>query len=205
MCSAAPKCFAALAGSVHNATLLGGKKSFDDRDRRTVKEIKHVGMFHRKNSRGLAWPPSPTTLATGSAFFHSIRWWKLPSFTMVRWLQMCSAAPKCFAALAGSVHNVTLLGGKKSFDDRDRGTVKEIKHDHKHPPKADLTNLVCDRQMFSKAGESHLAKTIGGRKAEGSSALPAALRISLQVADTEKLRTGNCSTCHLLATRNRSA
>ena len=47
---------------------------------------------------------------------------------MVRWPQMCSAAPKCLAALAGSVHNATLLGGKKSFDDRDRGTVKEIKH-----------------------------------------------------------------------------
>ena len=55
---------------------------------------------------------------------------KLPPFTMVRWLQMCSAAPKWFAALAGSFHNATLLGGKKSFDDRDRGTVKEIKHIH---------------------------------------------------------------------------
>ena len=131
MCSAAPKWFAALAGSFHNATLLGGKKSFDDRDRGTVKEIKHVGMFHRRNSRGLAWPPSPTTLATGSAIPPGwIRWWKLPPFTMVRWLQMCSAAPKWFAALAGSFHNATLLGGKKSFDDRDRGTVKEIKHIH---------------------------------------------------------------------------
>ena len=39
-------------------------------------------------------------------------------------------------------------------------------HDHKHPPKADLTDMVCDRQLFSKAGESHLAITIGGRRAD---------------------------------------
>ena len=26
-----------------------------------MKEIKHVWMFHRRNSRGLAWPTSPTT------------------------------------------------------------------------------------------------------------------------------------------------
>ena len=85
-------------------------------------ELKHVGMFQRWSSRGLAWPSSPPLLGHGiysdgttvvSAAFFCLLELRTQRF------HFCQLNVACAAASGGSDHT-TLVGwtAKKYFDDR---------------------------------------------------------------------------------------